>query len=290
VPNAELARLGVTGALRVAPVGTTAPADMAAWPPGWGDLGYISDDGITESRDEDQEQFVPWQAYSPIRVETTRSVETFAATLWETNFQTVSLFYGKGAGDMTTSGGVVSFTTGVKPKRQLRAFGIDVVDGVYKRRLVAPYAEVTARGDLVYQSSSLIGYEVTITAYPGTDGVAVLRMFDEGWKVPSNEVQRATISGTPTGGTFTLTYSGQSTGAIAYNATSAAVVTALEGLSNIGAGDVTATGGPLPGTAVDVTFTGALGGVNVAQMTATSSLTGGTTPAVTVTTVTEGGA
>lgn len=99
------------------------------------------------------------------------------------------------------------------------------------------------------------------------------------------EVQSIAITGTPTGGTFTLTLSDQTTAPIAYDATAAAVVTALTALSNIGAGGVTATGGPLPGTAVAVTFH--VGG-NVATMTATSSLTGGTTPAVTVTATTEG--
>ena len=103
------------------------------------------------------------------------------------------------------------------------------------------------------------------------------------------EVQRITITGTPTGGTFTLTFDGQTTGSIAYNAVAADVVTALNALSNINPGDVTATGGPLPGSAVDVTFVGQYEGVNVPQMTATSSLTGGTTPAVAVTPVTQGG-
>src|SRR3954465_8763162 len=49
----------------------------------------------------------------------------------------------------------------------------------------------------------------------------------------TNEVQTITVTGTPTGGTFTLTYSTQTTAAIAYNATAAAVQTALEALSNI---------------------------------------------------------
>jgi hypothetical protein len=35
----------------------------------------------------------------------------------------------------------------------------------------------------------------------------------------TNEIQQVAITGGPTGGTFTLTYSGQTTGAIAYNAT-----------------------------------------------------------------------
>jgi hypothetical protein len=105
----------------------------------------------------------------------------------------------------------------------------------------------------------------------------------------TNEVQQVAISGGPTGGTFTLTFDGQTTAAIAYNATAAAVQSALEALSNIEPGDVTATGGPLPGTAVDVTFGGRYYGQNVPQMTATGALTGGTSPAVTVTTTTEGG-
>ncbi len=105
---------------------------------------------------------------------------------------------------------------------------------------------------------------------------------------PTNEVQTVTITGTPTGGTFTLTYEGQTTTALAYNATASAVDTALEALSNIGVGDVTVTGGPAPGTPFTVTFTGALAGGNRSQMTANGSFTGGTTPAIAVTTTTPG--
>lgn len=104
-----------------------------------------------------------------------------------------------------------------------------------------------------------------------------------------NEVQTLTITGTPTGGTFTLTFDGQTTASIAYNASAAAIVSALEALSNIGAGDVTATGGALPGTAVVITFALALAGANQPLLTATSSLTGGSTPAITITQTTQGG-
>lgn len=104
----------------------------------------------------------------------------------------------------------------------------------------------------------------------------------------TSEVQRVTISGNPTGGTFTLTYAGQTTAAIARNATAATVKTSLEALSNIGVDDVTVTGGPGPTSPWTVTFAGALATANLAQMTATSSLTGGTTPGVAVTTLTDG--
>ena len=100
------------------------------------------------------------------------------------------------------------------------------------------------------------------------------------------EVQTVTITGSPTGGTFTLTFDGQTTAGIAYNALAAAVQTALEALSNILPGDVTVGGGPGPATPWTVTFLSSLG--NVPQMSANGTgLTGGT-PAIAVTTTTPG--
>lgn len=97
------------------------------------------------------------------------------------------------------------------------------------------------------------------------------------------DIQIISISGAPTGGPFTISYGGVTSAAIAYNAAASAVQTALEGMTTIGAGNVVATGGPLPGSPVTVTFTGALANQPVALMSHTDSLTGGTSPAVTVT-------
>lgn len=86
-----------------------------------------------------------------------------------------------------------------------------------------------------------------------------------------NELQGIISSGT--GGTFTLTYSGQTTGNLAWNISAAALKTALEALSNIAPGDVVVTGS----TGLwYVEFTGTLGEQNVSQMTIdTTNLTGG---------------
>jgi hypothetical protein len=109
----------------------------------------------------------------------------------------------------------------------------------------------------------------------------------EPYSAVTNEVQTATITGAPTGGTFTLTYSGQTTAAIAYNATAATVQAALEALSNLAPGDVVVTGNA--GGPYTLTFGGTLLGDNVASLTATASLTGGTSPGVTMATTTAGG-
>jgi hypothetical protein len=99
----------------------------------------------------------------------------------------------------------------------------------------------------------------------------------------SNEVQTVTEGGSGLT-SFTLTYSGQTTGSLAALATADDMKLALEALSNIGVGDVTVTGNP--GGVYTVTFNGALAGTDVAQMTATP--TGGT-GTVTVATSTAGG-
>jgi hypothetical protein len=108
------------------------------------------------------------------------------------------------------------------------------------------------------------------------------------YAAPSNEVQTLTVTGGPTGGTFTIAWAGQTTGPIAYNATAATVQTALEALSNIAPGDVTVTGNA--GGPWTLHWAGAQLGNDVAAPTTTSSLTGGSSPTVTVATTTAGGA
>lgn len=106
----------------------------------------------------------------------------------------------------------------------------------------------------------------------------------DGYIPAVNEVETVTVNAT--GGTFTLTFSGQTTAAIAFNATAGAVQSALEALSNIAPGDITVTGGPEATGPVTVEFRGAYAGTNVTQMTANSgSLTGGTHTATVATTI-----
>lgn len=98
--------------------------------------------------------------------------------------------------------------------------------------------------------------------------------------------QTVTISGGPTGGTFTLTFNGQTTAGIAYDAAASAVQTALQALSSIGSGNATVSG--TAGSWV-VTFAGALAPGYQPLMTADGSgLTGGTNAAVTVAHTVEG--
>lgn len=182
--NSALARVGVTGTAFVAPLATTIPTALAVPGTGWADLGAISEDGLSESRDEDRAEFTPWQSVSPIRTEITSASKTFSFTCWESSAQVISLYYQTPTTSMTTATDVVSFDEAARPSPMYRMFIFDIFDGTNQRRIVCPRAEVTERGDITYSSGEMIGYEFTVTAYPGTDGVAVRRLFKEGWTVP----------------------------------------------------------------------------------------------------------
>lgn len=127
-------------------------------------------------------------------------------------------------------------------------------------------------GTWAYHEDTGVEFEITVTTTTeGDTGV--------------NEVQSVDLTNNgginPTGGTYTLTFDGQTTGAIAYDANAAAITSALEALSNIAAGEVTVTGTLIGGFTVE--FVNGLSETDVAEMTANgASLTGSPVDIVTL--------
>lgn len=101
-----------------------------------------------------------------------------------------------------------------------------------------------------------------------------------------DRVQNITMSGTPTGGTYTLTFGASTTSTIAYNATASTVQTALNALASVtsvgGLTVVSSGSGVLPaGYTYSVSFTAATSQSSL--ITANSSgLTGGTSPSISI--------
>lgn len=103
----------------------------------------------------------------------------------------------------------------------------------------------------------------------------------------TTEIQTITVSAA--GGTFTITWNGQTTSALAYDVSAADMETALDALSNIADGDVEVTGGPgdAAGTApYTLTWLARLG--NVAAPTTDATLLTGTPKTAVVATGTPG--
>lgn len=115
--------------------------------------------------------------------------------------------------------------------------------------------------------ATLIGYQAAYNR--GVSGT---------YRRSGNRVQVVTITGTPTGGTFTLSYGGTTTAGIAYNAAAGTVQTAVRALggSLSGATVSGSAGGPY-------TITIGVAGSAAAPFQADgSALTGGTSPMATV--------
>lgn len=107
--------------------------------------------------------------------------------------------------------------------------------------------------------------------YLQTGSTAYIRVQAQGNVI--DNIQTVSL-GTPSAGTFTLTYKGQTTAGIAYNATGATVQTALLLLSTLPAGTVTVTGGASgPYT---ITMAGSLALDTTAFTGSGAGLTGGT--------------
>lgn len=166
------------------------------------------------------------------------------------------------------------------------------------RTPLAPQSYTALFGSInrAYQAAGLVWTKYNMTVNRGGidfGAMAIAKKLEQGHKAfPRNEVQTVSIGGSvaPTGGTFTLTYSGQTTAGIAFNANAAAVQAALEALSNIGVGEAIVTGGPGPSTAWVVEFKLTLGNLDTGLMTGSAaSLTGGTGNVITIVETRKGG-
>lgn len=104
---------------------------------------------------------------------------------------------------------------------------------------------------------------------------------------PVDEIQKIAFEATPTSGGWSLSYKGQVTTTLAFNAAAAAVQAALRALSNL-SDDLTVTGNYAAG--FNVTYSGADGSVNQdALIVVANTLLSSATPIwVTITTIAEG--
>ena len=145
---------------------------------------------------------------------------------------------------------------------------------------------ITFQGDLANQATGLSIYAINLAGSGHTFGLQINWEGDPG----TAEVQRITISGSPTSGQFGLIYAGGYSAAIPWDTTASELEAILEAVDTIGTGNVACSGGPFPGSYIDVTFQGGLSGSNLAEMTVTqgtfSTTTDGGNPAtITVATV-----
>jgi len=122
------------------------------------------------------------------------------------------------------------------------------------------------------------------------------RAVQPGFVAPTSEVQTLAITGSPAGGTFTITLpfaigGSATTAPINHNASAADIKAAIVAIAGgkFTTEEVSVTGGPGPATAWVITFKGRYAQTNLAAITTTNSFTGGSSPNTTITETTPGG-
>jgi hypothetical protein len=167
--NVSAGKPKVTGAIFIAPVGTTLPTDSTtALNSAFVELGYASDAGVVNSESRETETIKAWGGDTVLKPFTGKE-DTFQFTLIEAlNVNALKLVYGDSnvTGDLTNGISIKSAAEDL----DYHSFVIEMVLNGAVKRIVIPSAKVTEVGDITYADGEAIGYDTTLTAVPDATG------------------------------------------------------------------------------------------------------------------------
>lgn len=169
VANVSAGKPKIGGAIWTAPAGTAVPtsadSELSAE---YENLGYVSEDGVTQAITRDSEAIKAWGGDTVMTTQTDFA-ETFQFKLIEVLNKAVRKV---AFGTENVTGDLESgLLTKVNSKElDARVYVIDQIYNGAVSRTVIPYAKVTEFGDIQYVDGEPIGYELTITGLPDTEG------------------------------------------------------------------------------------------------------------------------
>lgn len=168
--NVSYAKPKVGGAIYRAPLGTELPTDAkTALNAAFVSLGYASEDGVTNSETRTSETVKAWGG-AVVLVTKNGKADTLKFKLIEAmNPEVLKTVYG----DKNVTG---DLSAGITVKvndndNDACAYVVDMIlKGGVLKRLVIPDATITNISEITYKDNSAIGYEITLTAEPDSDG------------------------------------------------------------------------------------------------------------------------
>lgn len=167
--NAANVEAGYTGQILVGLTTASAPTATTGSLTGFTDLGYMSDDGITESRSRDTNDIAAWQGGATVKTTISGASATFQFTMIEATLGTLSLYYGLPAGAVTQTSAHGTFDVDPGATGGPQSFVIDEVTNTNAiRRTYIALGEVTEVDDRTNVNGEVIGYNVTVSAYPSS--------------------------------------------------------------------------------------------------------------------------
>lgn len=159
----------VGGAIWSAPLGTTLPTDATtALNVAFKDLGYVSDDGLTNELTTDTEEIKAWGGDTVLTAQTGTS-DTFTYKLIEAlNIEVLKEVYGANNVTGTLATGI---KISVNSKEKIEH--VIVIETIVRdkfKRIVLPIAKIKEMAEITYVDGEPVGYEVTVQALPDSNG------------------------------------------------------------------------------------------------------------------------
>lgn len=168
--NVTFGKPKATGAVYVAPAGTTLPTNAtSALDPAFKNLGYISDAGLVNDVKSSIQEVYAWGA-SKVLVGQTTFGETFTVQLLETNADALAVYYGSGNVTVDGSGNITVKQSSAELAQCVVVFEL-VRTGGRVERIVVPQAKIADRtGAITYADKSAVMYPAKFEALPDTNG------------------------------------------------------------------------------------------------------------------------
>ena len=160
----------VTGAVWIAPVGSTVPTDAStALDTAFKCLGYCGEDGLVNSNSPETEPVKAWGG-DVVLTTLTEKPDTFQFKLIEIlNVVVMKTVYGDSNVTGEMDSGIKVEVKAEQPIDYAWVFELALRGGVMKR-IVVPQASISEMDDIEYTDSDAAGYNITITATPDASG------------------------------------------------------------------------------------------------------------------------